>query len=775
MSDARRPRLGYILPTYEAGAASHYAHIPRLLEQLSHWIDIELVVWDCRDEPALPGVQCVHRLAATSKLGRWLELRRLIAQRVRTGCRRWFVRGSSVLALASELSGAETIYWNCGVYQPPNNWRDRLGKVLGHTVLRRASLLATAPGLGPYYQAMWGIPQSRMVLLDNDIDVSRFRPLDDDARDAVRQRLGVPADRLMLLYVHRLCRDRGADYLLPVLAACEEAGLAVTLVAVGPNGDASAPLQEHAARRPEQLRLTGAMSNADLPDLYATADLFLMPSRGEGFPRVLLESMASGTAAVTNRVGVTPVVVPEDLHELIIAEPGDIPGFCQRVVRLLTDPSGRARVAHALHERAQYYNTKLVAERYARALFPQALPRQPRLAIIGENVIGMPIREDRLNYASYQAVTTECERLDMVVTSALPAGHEEIDGAIHIHGLPRHRGPLRHPLFALRACRTVRELQRSAQPDLYWVADPLVSGLVGWYAKRRYGVPVACQIQGDFLRVSSSRFGVVKRWLMRRMLRWTTGWADRTRTVSQSIADDLLALGVPRERLVVSPSRVQASLFDRQSHLAAGLALRQAQDWADHQVLVFVGSFNDSKGLDLLLTAAASIRSECPNLRYMLVGSGPLQADLEAQAQQLGIEDLLWFPGRVPHDKVPIYLAAADAMVLPSRDEGLPRVALEAAAMELPLIITRVGGNAETVIEGQTGWLVEPTADSIATGLRTFAQVSPDHCVAMGSAARSYVQHNFDFDSNIKAMISELLHAVLAPRQAAIAEMEEQK
>ena len=91
----------------------------------------------------------------------------------------------------------------------------------------------------------------------------------------------------------------------------------------------------------------------------------------------------------------------------------------------------------------------------------------------------------------------------------------------------------------------------------------------------------------------------------------------------------------------------------------------------------------------------------------MLVGVGPDQADLSKLADKRGIDDRLRFVGRKPSEEIPLWMAAADALVLPSYSEGRPNVVLEAQACALPVVATRVGGTPELVKDGATGLLVE--------------------------------------------------------------------
>jgi glycosyltransferase involved in cell wall biosynthesis len=137
---------------------------------------------------------------------------------------------------------------------------------------------------------------------------------------------------------------------------------------------------------------------------------------------------------------------------------------------------------------------------------------------------------------------------------------------------------------------------------------------------------------------------------------------------------------------------------------------------ADAIVLGCLGRLTEQKGHDRLLRAMARLRDRYPELRLVVAGQGPLQEALARQASELSIAELVRLPG-LRRDRPRLY-AAFDVFALPSRWEGLSLALVEAAGSGLPIVATRVGGNAE-VIEGESGaWLVPPDEeDKLADAL----------------------------------------------------------
>src|SRR5204863_1294783 len=116
------------------------------------------------------------------------------------------------------------------------------------------------------------------------------------------------------------------------------------------------------------------------------------------------------------------------------------------------------------------------------------------------------------------------------------------------------------------------------------------------------------------------------------------------------------------------------------------------------------------KGVADLVDAIDLVQYVLPDLRVLIVGDGPLRAQLEATAHAFRLDGMVRFPGH--RDDVPRLLAAADLLVLPSAYEGLPNVVLEAMQFGKPVVATAAPGTTEVVVDGQTGLLV-PVGDVI--------------------------------------------------------------
>jgi glycogen(starch) synthase len=163
--------------------------------------------------------------------------------------------------------------------------------------------------------------------------------------------------------------------------------------------------------------------------------------------------------------------------------------------------------------------------------------------------------------------------------------------------------------------------------------------------------------------------------------------------------------------------------------------------------MLCVGRLLHQKGFDLAITAFASLLDRFPRARLTIVGDGPSRFDLEQQAAALGLGEAVEFKGRISPEHVPELMNKATIVVMPSRSEGFPMVALEAAQMARPIVATPVGGLPESVVHQQTGLLVEPE-DSVALAEAiAFLLSHPDIARQMGQAGRSRALDIFSLEN----------------------------
>jgi glycogen(starch) synthase len=211
-------------------------------------------------------------------------------------------------------------------------------------------------------------------------------------------------------------------------------------------------------------------------------------------------------------------------------------------------------------------------------------------------------------------------------------------------------------------------------------------------------------------------------------------------------------------------SSVSRAVLDQAIELAPGVASRSSVDyWGmppppepsppdfDPPRLLCVGRLVSAKGFDLALEAVAALRGRHPRLTLAFAGAGPERERLERMAGELGIRERVSFEGWIDPTEICARMARASAVVLPSRREGLPVVAVEAAWAGRPVVAADVSGMREVVLDGRTGRLVPPDdRDALATAIGEIVADS-DRARRMGAAGRRHAAERFSVEGMMDA------------------------
>jgi glycogen(starch) synthase len=160
--------------------------------------------------------------------------------------------------------------------------------------------------------------------------------------------------------------------------------------------------------------------------------------------------------------------------------------------------------------------------------------------------------------------------------------------------------------------------------------------------------------------------------------------------------------------------------------------------------LLGIGRLVPFKGFDVALQAFRRVLDRLPRARLTLAGDGPERTALEHLAARLGVRDAVDFVGWVHPGRVQALMSAATLVLMPSRWEGLPLVALEAQAAGRPVVASRAGGLPEVVVDGETGRLVPPDAPEALADAVLALLARPVELARMGHAARERAARVFD-------------------------------
>ena len=278
--------------------------------------------------------------------------------------------------------------------------------------------------------------------------------------------------------------------------------------------------------------------------------------------------------------------------------------------------------------------------------------------------------------------------------------------------IPKLSGWVNPVSMALGALPVIRRLRReSGDFDLidahFLYPDAAAAALLGaWLAK-----PVVATARGTDVNIFP-RYRVPRAWI-----KWLARRAAALVTVSASLREGLLRLGVAPDSVLVLRNGVDLELFRPYDR-----ATTRRELGVQRRMLLSVGHLLEDKGHQLAIQALAAL----PEVELVIAGDGPQRAQLQSLARRCGVADRVRWVGTLRQPELARYYSAADATVLASRLEGMPNVILESLACGTPVIASAVGGIPEVLNAPAAGTLLERLeAEAIVTAYRTMMRNPP--------------------------------------------------
>lgn len=220
--------------------------------------------------------------------------------------------------------------------------------------------------------------------------------------------------------------------------------------------------------------------------------------------------------------------------------------------------------------------------------------------------------------------------------------------------------------------------------------------------------------------------------------------------VSQALKDDMIALGMPGERIAVHHTGLDHARF-RPMDRAAARATLPGLPPVGTPLLATVGALIPRKGQHFVIAALPTL----PGAHLAVAGKGDDEDMLRALALRLGVTDRVHFLGQVAHDDLPTLYAGADVMVLPSASEGLANAWVEALACGAPVVIPDIGGAREVVDRPAAGRIAARDAQAIAEAVRAILSDPPLSMDTAASAARFSWERNAEaLEAHYRGMIA---------------------
>jgi len=559
----------------------------------------------------------------------------------------------------------------------------------------------------------------------------------------VRRELGLSDDAFLFVAVGNLVPEKGYEDLLDACGLLRHRPAGRQFV-VAVAGQAAQPeygdLLEARAR---QLQLESTVRflghREDTLALYSAADAFVLASRTEGLPMVLLEAMSAGLPVVASAVGGVPGILRRSRAGLLV-EPGTPTSLADAMARILSDSQLRHDLGGAAAEFVRaHYTTRQMAERYLQVFSKVSAGERKR----SDPRAGRPERPHGV--------------LMLGPTAPLTGGMATVMGNLRESGLP-HRCRLRtlqngkttlegRPLLAGVGAQ-LRLLGRVAAEVAFGrrqiVHIHTCSGFPFWRdcvhagAARLLGARVVWHVHGGMFGEFAARQGRAGGRLMRLALTAASAvivlsedWVRRLRAVAPRARWRVVPNGVPLGPISTVPADGE-------------------------RVFLFLGNLGAPKGGRDLVEATAVAVSRGFGGRIDLAGKEIEPGDAAALTELIGkhrCQSHVRLLGVISGEVKASALASAWCMVLPSHAEGLPMAILEAMACGLPIISTRVGAIPEVITDGVEGFLIEPGDVEALADRMLRLEADAELRQRMGRAGRRRVEQSYSPDRTVERIV----------------------
>ena len=327
----------------------------------------------------------------------------------------------------------------------------------------------------------------------------------------------------------------------------------------------------------------------------------------------------------------------------------------------------------------------------------------------------------------------------------------------------------RSPLTIARAIRYTSKFIREKDADVVHTHGPRAHFLGGCAVRLSGRRVMVASVHGSFSQFTAGQDAELSPWKKRlkslqyiNIDRLTARVADKMVAVCPATESELInRLGIPaaRVRLVHNGIEEQVISLEEIRRLRAELGFRDGD-----KVMAYVGRLAYHKGSHDLIDAMEIVAKQVPEARFLLVGEGPMMAEMMKRASQPLLDGKVIFTG-VRRDAVAL-MASADLVVLPSLSEGPSLTLVEAAMLGRAAVATRVGGMPEVVLEGQTGLLVPPHAPKELAAAITRLLTDDEERLALAATAWEMWKKRHFSAQQMAITMEELYNELVAAKQS---------
>ncbi len=525
------------------------------------------------------------------------------------------------------------------------------------------------------------------MIIPNGVDMSLFV-----LRNVEPVNVSIDRHKPVIITVSRLVYKNGIDTLIRAVAEVKKKypSVACRVLGDGPDRESLEALAKE-LKLEDNVVFLGGIPYEKLPSYLSDVDVFARPSRSEGMGNSFVEALSVGVPAVGTAVGGIPDIII-DRETGMLCKEDDPRDLSDKILLLLEDRelADRVRIGgrRLVEEKFSWH---MIASSYAR-IFETLLTSRVRI------LVATPLYPPEIGGpATY--------------SKALVDGMREQGVCVR---LARFSEVRRLPRIVRHAAYAGMIAWRSRYADMIYAQDPVSVGFPAAIGALITHKKFTVKIVGDYAwEQGVQRFGVTE--LLDDFLKKKYGWrVEFLRGMQRFTARRALSIVVPSRYLKtvvrqwgISEEKITVieNSFEISDRMPSHTQVRNMRGFQGF-LIVSAGRLVAWKGFNTLINAVGDMINKGMPVSLVIIGSGPQEQELRALVHQHGWEAHIQFAGRVSHEKTLLFLASADAFVLNTGYEGFSHVVLEAMALGVMVVTTRVGGNPELVSDGKNGLLV---------------------------------------------------------------------
>ena len=623
------------------------------------------------------------------------------------------------------------------IWQPP--W---LGYFIERWVLKNAAIGICVSNAAKDYFVAQGVPEKKLRVITNGADIHRINP--SITGDSIRQKYDF-ADRVCVGFVGSFHFWHGVENLFQVIKSTVDSHPEVVFLMVGDGGPLKSEFEKMV--REQNLRANiifpGYVSYEMIPAYLAATDILIAPYPNLEFfyysPVKLFEYMAAGKPVIATKIGQIAEVIQDGVNGLL-CEPGNIDEMIQKLSDLIQSSGLRLTIGKNAQKTIETeYTWKNKAEEWDE-ICRQVVERfkdnkRPTRINLLQLVNGFAIggAELKLLELVKELVEKYPEEYNQVICSVGQGG--PLQAEFEKLGVKAVVFPKRHR-FDFSLILKVARLMRSEKIDIVQTTL-FYADVIGAFAAKLAGVPHVISWEA-----------VTQPHRFRHRLIYSLAKYNLDLVVAVS---DATKNAIIKERNL-DPQKAYTIHY--------GIDLKKFQNNVDdsrrkdlgiektEKIVGVVARLTHQKGHVFLIEAVPQIIDRFPNVKFVLVGNGPLKELLETKVAEMGVSSNFIFLGF--RSDIKELLSIFDIFVLPSLYEGLPNCVLEAMACSKPVIATEVDGTPELVVDGVTGLLVPPRDSNSLANAISYLLKNENVALDMGKKGRERVENWFSLEKQIE-------------------------